>query len=124
MLYPPSEPRVLLLPYSLPLAVARLSGKGLDLELFSLYPYLLLYLSVYATLEKGYISLHRLAEYEDCTHSRSTPWVESRPNRYTADQSPCWWGNHLSKGILRAPGLFQASQGLPEANRVGQGVHH
>ena len=68
----------------------------------------------------------RLAETRTAPISRSTPWVETRPNRYTADQSPCWerWENYLSKGILRALELFLASQGLAEANRVGQGVHH
>ena len=32
--------------------------------------------------------------------------------RFTAYPSPCWWGNHLSKGILDAPRLFRASPGL------------
>ena len=54
-------------------------------------------------------------------HSRSTGW-ESKANSYIAYQSPCWWGNHLSKGILNCSetllgivgDLFEVSLALEE----------
>ena len=54
-------------------------------------------------------------------HSRSTGW-ESKANSYIPYQSPCWWGNHLSKGILNGSetllgivgDLFEVSLALEE----------
>ena len=38
--------------------------------------------------------------------------VHLKANSYTADQSPCWWGNHLSEGILSCSGALLSFTGL------------
>ena len=83
---------------------------------------IILYLSVYATLEKVIFLC------TDWLNMRTAPFqtrlgVGSGQTDTPLTRAPVGGGNHLSEGILRALGLFRASQGLAEANRVGQGVH-
>ena len=45
-----------------------------------------------------------------------------KANRYIAEQSPCWWGNHLSEGILELRGSSELHRAyLRPIDR--QGVH-